>query len=176
MIQSPPPTNAQILQARLATVMANAGRLRAVSDAKAAKDLTTLELIRNSSTAGLTGLIQVSSAAGVATITIPDHERRYGDKTVAVTGGVVEGRSDAVEEVLSLISYDDPARLGGAVAYLVTEDPDLAYQRSPEFPFRHYVAGILAPVDGGATTGGGGSSPPGSGYEPDPTDPDRHVP
>ena len=81
-----------------------------------------------------------------------------------------------------LIYYDDEALDGRVpdtdpveeIDFLTTTNAANAYT-SEAYPFRHFVGFIRTPVSGAADTGGGGSGPP-SKPDPDPNDPDAHLP
>lgn len=123
-------------------------------------------------------------------IFVKTHYRRYSDDKVSVdgnTGGalldeagqpILDEASDAILDeagasspltgltagTLYHVGYEDPDRLGGAVTYVVSEDPyDVTNQGlGGASPYMHYVGSITtAGAGSGTTTSGGVASPPG---------------
>ncbi len=106
--------------------------------------------------------ITAVDAGDDCTITVPDHDRVYADRTVAVTGADITG----IEyDTLVLIYYDDEARAGGAVTYAVTTNSAEA-RISSTYPNRHYVGAVTTPSLGGGPVDGDGGAPPGGGPIP----------
>jgi hypothetical protein len=100
------------------------------------------------------------TAAEDGTVTISSHTRRYSDghADVAVTGATIASGLAAGD--FRAIAYDDPDRLGGAVAYSLYAD-DIDARGSPDHPGRHYVGYAYIPTAGSPPSSGGGASPPG---------------
>lgn len=96
-----------------------------------------------------------ANAAGV--VTVPNHQRLYGDSTlnptVSVTGAAVA--TGALAGDLIYIYYDDPTRSGGAVTYQFTSDVENAVQGGD----RHSVGVVEIPPSG--IMGGRLTRPPG---------------
>lgn len=90
-----------------------------------------------------------------ATITIAAHSRVYTDQTVAITGGTLttyhDGSAIASGDTV-YVYYDDPDRLGGAVAFQATATAGNAVA-SADNPARHYVGVITIPAAGAASSG-----------------------
>lgn len=104
-------------------------------------------------------------------ITISSHNRRYQDKTVAVTGATIsvedDGTTPVAAETRYYLYYDDVARTGGAVSFKATRFFVTA-QIGEATPARHYAGFITTDIVGGGGTSGGGALPPGSGGVSDP--------
>lgn len=114
-------------------------------------------LIANSYPIGIS--IISSDAGGSASVTISDHQRVYGDRTVTVKGGTITALQNSTDYYLY---YDDADRVGGTVILAGSVNmPDGFY--SAAHPARHSVGTITTPASGGGSTGGGGSTPPGGG-------------
>ncbi|KZX51474.1 hypothetical protein A3711_09035 [Erythrobacter sp. HI00D59] len=113
----------------------------------------------------------VSITATHDEITVGDHDREYADKSVAVTGAVIDQDDEGdplIPSTKYFLYYDDEDRAGGAVSWKVTTDFYDANQ-SPAAPYRHASGYIFTDSVGGGGTGGGGSTPPGTGggeYKP----------
>jgi hypothetical protein len=117
-------------------------------------------LIQNSAPLDANFITSSDNGNGTAKISIAAHTRRYADKDVAVAAGVINAVANATYYD---IGYDDPARAGGAVAYIATTSPPDA-RLSASHPSRHYVGYVTTAAAGGGSTGGGGAIPPGGGY------------
>jgi hypothetical protein len=104
------------------------------------------------------GLSLSVTAEGV--LTISDHTRRYtdGHPDVAVSGDTIA--TGLAANAFGAVGYDDDARGGGGVTYLVSSD-SIVMRSSPEHPGRHYVGYFVVPAAGSPPAGGGGASPPG---------------
>ena len=100
------------------------------------------------------------TAAADGNVVISDHVRRYtdGHPDVAVTGATIATGLPAGE--FRAIGYDDPDRLGGAVAYVLDAD-DINVRASPDHPGRHYIGYAIIPTAGSPPSSGGGATPPG---------------
>lgn len=101
--------------------------------------------------------ITAQSDTGGSSITIGSHDRIYSDRTVAVSGGGVDGLT---AETYYSIFYDDAARAGGSVGYQATTSTDEA-ALSAAHPYRHYVGYVTTPAIGSPPSNGGGASGPG---------------
>jgi hypothetical protein len=101
--------------------------------------------------------IVVVSIASDGTLTITDHTRRYpdGHADVSVTGATIS--TGLASGDIRSIAYDDGARLGGAVTYLLFENDNNAHAADGQ-PNRHYVGYFAIPSTGSAGGGGGGVS------------------
>lgn len=126
-------------------------------------------------------------SATETTITIKDHQRRYDDKIVSVSGGgylktedglpllteagELIGVGDGSPSFIGLtpgkiyhIGYEDPDRAGGTVNYQISEtltDVSNSGTGGPS-PFMHYFATISTAAAGsGGTNSGTGATPPG---------------
>lgn len=108
----------------------------------------------------LDGLLQATDTA----ITIENHSRVYGDKTVSVTGGTLttedDGSTALTASTLYHVYYDDGGRSGGAVSLKATKVSTTAANSSANAA-RHYVGSITTDVSGGGGTSGGGTFPGG---------------
>ncbi len=84
-------------------------------------------------------------------ITIADHTRFYSDGTsVAVSGGTVQ--ATAADDI-DYVFYEDVARAGGAVTYVVTLDPPAQTGDT------HVVGAVMVPLSGSAEGGQGPQRP-----------------
>ena len=92
------------------------------------------------------------------TITIDTHERVYGDGTrVTVAGSTL---TVAAYSTRYWITYLDPARTGGTVTYVATDN----YLNAAQQGDRHVVGDLVTPADAAAPpTNGNGPRPPGTG-------------
>lgn len=117
-------------------------------------------LIQNSAPLQQGFITSTDTGGGTASVTIAAHTRRYSDRDVQVAGGTITGLANSTYYD---IGYDDPDRVGGAVAYLAATNPPDA-RLSADHPSRHYVGYVTTASAGGASTGGGGATPPGGGY------------
>lgn len=102
--------------------------------------------------------LDIAITGTATTITISNHSRIYGDKTVAVTGATLTGRTNATTYYLY---YDDAGRNGGAVTWGTSTSYATA-SNSSTTPARHYAGTITT----GAGAIGYGVLPPGSYYYP----------
>jgi hypothetical protein len=93
-------------------------------------------------------------------VVISDHVRRYtdGHPDVAVTGATIATGLAAGD--FRAIGYDDPNRVGGAVAFVLVADGYDALA-SPTNSGRHYVGTVTIPTVGSPPSSGGGATPPG---------------
>jgi len=137
-------------------------------------DTAITSLILSSSPSNLTLSI---NTAGV--VTISAHTRNYADKAVAVNGTTIKPNPAGVWPDMIGVYYDDPNRLGGAVAYQYSRIVGGVGETGHLFasatnPSRHFVCLLQVPkageppTSGGSGTGpdSGGSGPPGGGYIP----------
>jgi hypothetical protein len=138
-------------QAQVAIATAQA----AADTAQMAADAATAETAAQKRESALqASYIDPSSvlSADPTTISIAGHTRRYGDGTsVAVSAGTVTATAAGEEDY---VYYDDPTRVGGAVAYQVSTT--LPVQTGD----RHVVGAVLIPATG-TQDGGDGPRPPG---------------
>jgi hypothetical protein len=103
-------------------------------------------------------ILAASDAGSDATITVSNHTRKYNDASgVSVTGASLTALAYSTTY---FVYYDDVSRVGGAVTYHTTTDPNAALPGAATG--RHYCGEITTPASGGGGTSGG-VSPPGSG-------------
>ncbi|MES2904638.1 MAG: hypothetical protein V4696_10675 [Pseudomonadota bacterium] len=106
------------------------------------------------------GLLQ----ADATSITVETHNRTYSDRNPSVTGATLTLEDDGVTAIVDVttyhVYYDDAGRMGGAVTFKVTQNPETA-ANSAANPLRHYV-GTITTAAGGNQSGGG--LPPGWDY------------
>ncbi len=143
-------TNAALIAAGLATAAAAAAN--AAADAAASE--TSLV---NSFVTGFAGTSPLS-ADSTGLITVSNHQRQYGDQTLNPTVNVTGSSfaSGGVTGDIIRVYYNDPARAGGAVAYLFTTDPaDPPVQGGDT----HVVGAVEIPAAG--SSDGGYVRPPG---------------
>lgn len=117
---------------------------------------------------GYIGSVLLSGeTGGTVSITIADHVATYKDiGDVALGLDTITDDDTASPLIISTkyhVYYDDPDRLGGAVAYKATTIPENAATTETN-PGRHYMGTITTPGVGGVV-GGGASAP--IGWSPD---------
>lgn len=129
-------------------------QIKAAQDlAQAANDIAAETKAQQDITNSYTSPSAVLTASNDGNITIAAHTRVYGDgSSVAVNGGSLSGFSAG--DYVS-VYYDDPARSGGAVAYMGTTSA------VAQAGARHSVGQIAIPQAGEAPSTGGGVAAPG---------------
>lgn len=152
-----------ITTAQAAAVAAQAAADSAAADAAtaqaSAEAASASSALSNSYVGGAT--ITASDAGSDVDVVISNHTRYYPQPdgtttTVSVTGDTLTGQPYSTT---LYIYYDDPARAGGAVTYLVTTSSTTAAQTGN----RHYVGAVATPAALGAPAPGRPVEPPGSG-------------
>ena len=109
-------------------------------------------------TSGLTITASAPAGSTTASIAISAHTRIYLDiAAVSVQAGTVSG---APLNATVYVYYDDAKRMGGAVTYMATTDPNMAATSNAN-PGRVFVGTVTTPAAAGSSpTSGGGASPP----------------
>jgi hypothetical protein len=136
-------------QAGIAITTANEAKAAAVASGREAALVNSYVDPSDAITTSLDGTT-------AAKITIANHTRVYGDGTsVSVTGATITGLALSSQYFLT---YLDPTRTGGSVAYSASQDSSAAGQGGAQ----HLVGGIVTPSSTGTGGGGGGTTrPPG---------------
>lgn len=137
-----------------------------VDDIEVAQQATLAEqALVNSYTSPTAVLSASTSAGGVSSVVVANHQRVYADAaktTVSVTGKTF---NDLLPSTYYFFYYDDPTRAGGAVDVKVSTNNLDAAQTGT----RHSLGGIYTPAVNEPPESGGGTTPPGGGgYNPRP--------
>lgn len=104
-------------------------------------------------------VLTATDAGADVTITIADHDRRYGDgEVLEITGDTLTGLSYSTNYA---VYYDDVARTDPSPVFHATTNLQTA--QANYIDGRHYVGTVATPAAAGAPTTGG-APPAGSGY------------